>query len=143
MPQKTKTKNKKIISAWLQKAKDDLDFAEVAFRETDFYDHICYLSQQAIEKYLKTIIVMQKGSIGKRERRHDLLYLAKLCRDMVDLENFREELRILSEAYIVSRYPVGGYAKAIKEDAQYCLASAKKIIDFIINKVDFSIYFEK
>jgi len=47
MPNKDKIKNKKIIFAWLQKGEDDLSFAKMAFKETNFYDHVCYLSQQA------------------------------------------------------------------------------------------------
>jgi len=58
-----------------------------------------------------------------------------------DLKNFRKDLRILTEAYIPSRYPSNGYTKASKEDAKQCLKSAEKIIDLIKTKMDFSIYY--
>ena len=58
-----KIKNKKLILGWLKKAEDDLSFAKMAFKETEFYDHVCFLSQQAVEKYLKMVIVASKGEL--------------------------------------------------------------------------------
>ena len=137
-----KVKNKKVVFGWLQKAEDDLSFARKTFKETDFFDHVCYLSQQAVEKYLKAIIVIKTGGITKQEKTHNLLYLAQICRKAVDLEDFRENLRILSEAYIPARYPSNGYVKASKEDAGECLNAAEKVIDAIKEKIDFSLYFK-
>jgi HEPN domain-containing protein len=47
-------KNKKLISGWLQKAEDDLAFARNTLKETEFYDHVCFLAEQTVEKYLKS-----------------------------------------------------------------------------------------
>lgn len=138
---KNKIKNKKVIFGWLQKAEDDLNFAKRTLKETDFFDHVCYLAQQAVEKYLKTIIIIQKGGITKKEKTHNLIYLSQVCREKVDLKNFRKDLRILTEAYIPARYPSNGYTKSSKADARKCLESAERIINFLKTKIDFSVYY--
>jgi len=56
-----KNQNKELIKAWFLKGKDDFLFAQAAFKETEFYDHICCLCQQAVEKYLKGAILLIKG----------------------------------------------------------------------------------
>lgn len=76
---RSKIKNKRIIFGWLRKAEDDLSFAKRTLEETDFYDHVCYLSQQAVEKYLKAIIIIQKGGITKKEKTHNLIYFSTIC----------------------------------------------------------------
>jgi HEPN domain-containing protein len=116
MPKKEKIKNKKVIFAWLQKAEDDFAFAQKAFEETDFYDHVCYLAEQAVEKFLKAIIIIQNGKLTKKEKTHNLLYLSSVCRKTIDLKNFRGSLRRLSEAYIPARYPSNSYIKASKNE---------------------------
>jgi len=142
MPNREKIKNKKIVFAWLRKGEDDLSFAKMAFKETNFYDHVCYLSQQAVEKYLKALVVIQQGEITKKEKTHNLLYLSQLCKKTINLGNFRKDLRILSEVYIPTRYPTDGYIKASREEAKHCLEIAEKIIDFIKDKIDLSIYYQ-
>lgn len=100
---KNKVKNKSIIQSWLIKANDDLAFAKVAFKETEFYDQICFLCQQAVEKYLKAVIVKNTGLLRKEDRTHNLSYLAQLCKEVVDLSEFEEELKTLTEYYILSQ----------------------------------------
>jgi len=136
-------KNKTIIAAWIQKTEDDLSFAKDAFADTEYYDHICVLAQQAVEKYLKASIILGKGFLSKKERVHNLIYLSNLCKNYgLDLSQFEEELRGLSEAYIPARYPVGNLIKFTKKEAQMCLNDAKEIIGFIKRKINLSVYFK-
>jgi len=95
-----KITNKKIILGWLKKGDDDLNFAKSAFEETEFYDHVCFLSQQAVEKYLKAIVIINRGELRKQDKTHNLIYLANLCKKEVDLSDFEEELRKLSDVWI-------------------------------------------
>ncbi|MCD6148809.1 HEPN domain-containing protein, partial [bacterium] len=44
--------------------------------------------------------------------------------------------------YIPTRYPTDGYIKASREEAKHCLEIAEKIIDFIKDKIDLSIYYQ-
>jgi hypothetical protein len=39
--------------------------------------------------------------------------------------------------------PSNGYTKFSKKEAQECLKSAEEIIEFIKNKIDFSIYYKE
>lgn len=131
-----KPRNINIISGWIQKAKDDLAFAKDAFADTEYYDHICVLAQQAVEKYLKAVIILEKGLLSKKDRTHNLIYLAGLCKNYeLDLSRFEESLRRLSEAYIPARYPVGNLIKFTKKEAKECLNDAQEIIDFIKTKL--------
>lgn len=138
-----KLKNRKVVFGWLQKAEDDFSFAQVAFKETEFYDHVCFLSQQAVEKYLKAIIIVSKRALTKNEKTHNLIFLAKICKPVLNLRKFETNLRKLTNAYIPARYPGNGYVKFSKKEAGDCLKTAEEVIDFIKKKVDFSIYHEK
>jgi len=137
-----KIKNKKVVLAWLRKAEDDLSFAKDTFKETNYTDHVCYLSQQAAEKYLKAVIIISKGGITKKEKTHNLIYLTQICKAKLNLKDFESSLRKLSNAYISARYPSDTYVKFSKKEAKECLEKAQEIIDFIKDKIDFSIYYK-
>jgi len=123
-----------LIRPWLEKGREDLLFAKVALKENKFYSHVCYLSQQAVEKYLKALILLKKGEITKKEKTHNLIYLAQKCKTLIDLSNFEKELRILSQVYIPARYPDEAHLKAFSEkEAKECLEIAKKILTHIEN----------
>lgn len=132
MPNRKFTQN--LIKPWLKKGKEDLLFAEVSLKENKFYDHICYLSQQAVEKYLKALILLKKGEITKKEKTHNLIYLAQKCKTLIDLSSFEKELRILSQVYIPARYPDEAHLMAFSEkEAKECLEIAEEILNYIEN----------
>lgn len=137
-----KVKNKRVIFGWIQKAEDDFSLAEVTLEETDFFDHVCFLSQQAVEKYLKAVIIILKGRLAKKEKTHNLIYLAKICKGILDLKDFEAHLRKLTNAYIPARYPMNGYTKFSENEARECLKIAEEVTDFIKSKIDFSIYYD-
>ncbi|MBI4652733.1 HEPN domain-containing protein [Candidatus Kuenenbacteria bacterium] len=124
--------HKNLIKAWLYKGKDDLLFAKASFKETEFYDQICCLCQQAVEKCIKAIILTIKREITKEDKIHNLNILAKKCKSLIDLSQFDEELRILSETYIPVRYPNEAHLKAFsKKEAKDSIEMTEKIINFI------------
>lgn len=137
-----KTKNKKVIFGWLRKAEDDLSFAEDTLKDTTYYDHVCFLSQQAVEKYLKAVIIISKGTLTKKEKTHNLIYLAKICKSTLDLKDFESHLRKLTNVYIPARYPSNGYTKFSKKEAKECFKMAEEVIGFTKSKVDFSVYYD-
>ncbi|MBA4319673.1 MAG: hypothetical protein C0412_14830 [Flavobacterium sp.] len=134
-----KNADKKLINAWLYKGKEDLLFAKVAFKETDFYSQICCLCQQSVEKYIKAVILAEKGEIIKKDKIHNLNILAKKCKSLIDLSYFNEELRVLTQAYIPARYPDESHFKVFsKEEAMESIEIAEKVINFIeeeLNKI--------
>lgn len=42
-----------LAQEWFKKAQADIDFAKLGFKETEHYGQVCFLCQQAVEKYLK------------------------------------------------------------------------------------------
>lgn len=42
-----------LADEWFEKARADVDFARIGFKETEHYGQVCFLCQQAAEKYLK------------------------------------------------------------------------------------------
>lgn len=126
----------KIVQAWIEKAEDDLSFAKDAFKDTEYYDHICCLCQQAVEKYLKAFLIKSKGGIKKKEKIHDLPKLANLCKKYkLNLTQYYTQLRTLSETYIPTRYPDASFARFTKKDARESLDFAEQIIEKIKEKL--------
>ncbi|MEA3416710.1 MAG: HEPN domain-containing protein [Thermodesulfobacteriota bacterium] len=46
-----------IVSEWLKKADEDLEFAISVIEDSAFYAQICFHFHQAAEKYLKSLII--------------------------------------------------------------------------------------
>ena len=87
---------------WLDKAEDDLRFAELGLKE-GFYSQVCFLSQQAAEKSLKAYLVF-KGEVYPKT--HKLTDLGSVCAKLSgNFSKFFEDFRILDEFYIPTRYP--------------------------------------
>lgn len=123
-----KNSRRKIIRSWLEKAEDDLAFAKAGFKE-GFYNQVCLLCQQAVEKYLKAYLVKSKGAIKKKEKIHDLPKLASLCKPFgLDLEDYYVQLRILSGSYLPVRYPDASFGKFGEKEARESLEAAEEII---------------
>jgi HEPN domain-containing protein len=125
----------RLSQRWIKRAEDDLLFAETGLKE-GFYNQVCFLSHQAIEKYLKAFLIKVKGSIEKKERIHDLAKLAKICEKFgLDLSQDYEKLRMLSEFYIPVRYPDASLKEFDKNTAKEALEIAREIITKIKEKI--------
>ncbi len=97
----------KDAEEWLSYAKDDLGVAKHLF-ET-YYPQplsiICYHSQQAAEKAVKSIIVLH-GSQGGMPKKHDIFLLLNQIKNMVNIdEKFYDYADILSPYGVAMRYP--------------------------------------
>jgi HEPN domain-containing protein len=65
-----------IVAAWMEKADHDLGSAKIIFLHIpDYYDTVAFHCQQAVEKYLKALLVFYNI---KFDRQHDLTYLLEL-----------------------------------------------------------------
>lgn len=116
---------------WLDKAEDDLRFAEIGLREA-FYTQVCFLSQQSIEKTLKGALVSLNRSYPKI---HSLRELAKKLSEL-DLKIFLEPLTLIDGYYVPLRYPdaapgMKADGEPNKEEAGEALSTAKKIFDLV------------
>ncbi len=92
---------------WLEYAKADLGVADHLFKT--YYPKplaiICYHCQQAAEKAVKTIIVLN-GSKGGMPRRHDIFLLLNQIKNMVSIDNkFYDYADVLAPYGVAMRYP--------------------------------------
>jgi len=122
---------KKPHEGWFFMARSDLDFAKSGL-DDGFYSHVCFLSQQAVEKAMKGFLVYQGKDYPKT---HGLVTLHKLME--VDwLENQLSAIKKLSEFYVPLRYPdafPGSLPDGLpdKEDGENALKWADEIVSTI------------
>ena len=127
---------KKAHEEWLERAQDDLRFAEVGLRER-FYSQVCFLSQQAIEKCLKGALVFSKRPYPKS---HSLGELSRKLPEM-HLEVWREKLAILDGYYVPLRYPDAAPGTTQsgapnKKEATEAFTTAEEIFQAVARYVD-------
>ncbi len=94
-----------VIEEWVAKAEGDLAIAtrEKAVQDNPVYDGICYHAQQCIEKYMKALLIAKGATPPKI---HDLVELDRLLSPVCsDWQWPVTELRLLSRAAVISRYP--------------------------------------
>ncbi|MFH1048467.1 MAG: HEPN domain-containing protein [Patescibacteria group bacterium] len=123
---------KKLVKEWIIKAQNDLETAEIIYRENGPSDTLCFHCHQSVEKYLKAYLVFKNIHF---EKIHHLWKLSKLCsskdKEFLKLE---EELKTLDAYYIESRYPPEIRAYSQKE-CRKVLNIAQKLTQFITNKI--------
>jgi len=96
---------KQLVKQWILKAENDLlNVTNNMQAEQTPWDTVCFHCQQAVEKYIKTILVVHEQEIP---RTHDLEQLCNLIQSrMPGIEEHRDELRWLTAYAVISRYPV-------------------------------------
>jgi HEPN domain-containing protein len=95
----------RVVEEWIAKAEGDFAIAtrEMAVPDSPIYDGICYHAQQCIEKYMKALLIA-RGVVPAKI--HDLVELHRLLSPVCsDWQWPAEELRLLSRAAVMSRYP--------------------------------------
>lgn len=112
-----------LVALWLKKGDDDFTVAARLFGEEDMPRSIvCFHCQQAVEKWLKALIIAQAGDPPKT---HDLVLLSNLVVLDQDAHHVIKECALDFMEYAVElRYP-GDY-EPTREDIvkaiQYCRA---------------------
>lgn len=113
--------NRENAIEWLTIAFHELSSAKKLFRSRHFTDTIGTLTQQAIEKMLKSILAYHNMKIKKS---HDLVEIYSLIQDHVTLTN--DEISRLERAtdyYQENRYPGFYYSLPARKEV-------KEILDF-------------
>lgn len=124
----------KLSAEWLARADDDLQYAEVGFKETDLYSNVCFSCQQAFEKYLKAFLLIHKVDFP---RSHDLTELLSLCLNLdPDFSKFIEAASIMTPYNIATRYPDVGDIVFFKDQAEQALEFTKQLKHFIEEKLN-------
>lgn len=121
---------RKLANEWFKKAEADIDFANMGFKETQHYGQVCFLCQQAAEKYLKGMLV---ANGIKPPKIHSVAALAVKCGKSVDKKiiDLIPDCKILDRYYIPTRYPVAAGLIFKKEDAQKALFILEEIVSFV------------
>ena len=124
----------KVISEWINKADEDLEFANSIIEETTFYTQICFHYHQAAEKYLKSYIIASELEFKKI---HDLIVLLELCLTKEpNLKAILNDCKFLNRFYIDTRYPVHWPTNYTKEVSIKAKEAAEHIRDVIKRAIE-------
>jgi len=73
------------IGEWIEKADHDLGSAKIIYLHLpDYFDTIAFHCQQAVEKYLKALLVYYCIEFS---RSHDLVYLLELLSRKIEIDD--------------------------------------------------------
>jgi HEPN domain-containing protein len=113
------------IQQWTEKAGNDLRSAEfILTMEKDCpYDVVCFHAQQAVEKYLKAILIMENIDFPKT---HDLIILFNMIPSNNILSIEKHDLLALNRYSVETRYP-GDLEPYSLEEAADAIAIAQKV----------------
>ncbi|CAD5244755.1 HEPN domain-containing protein [Thermococcus camini] len=125
------------VETLLRRSEDYLELANEAF-EREKYDTAVFLVEQALQLYLKAVIIKYSDV---RLRTHSIRELLKGVGDALEAEDEiaefirqnRGPLRELEDAYTKARYEPRIY---YREDAQDLMEFALKVRDFVEGLVD-------
>ncbi len=112
------------ILQWIEKADHDLGSAKIIFIHLpDYFDTIAFHCQQAVEKYLKAILVYYKIEFKKT---HDLVYLLELLSSIIEIDesSFRDAFT-LNNFSVQIRYP-NKILKLTKDELEMAIQIAEK-----------------
>lgn len=131
---KPKIKESSLAEDWFRIGEEELRFARAGFEDLDaFYSQICFLCQQAGEKYLKGFLVFHKIKFPKI---HDLTELVKLCAKIdKNFSKILDDASVLGQYYLIARYPIE-YKEAGKKEAKEALMMAEKIRKTVFEGVE-------
>jgi len=92
------------INDWIEKADHDLGAAKIIYLHLpDYFDAIAFHCQQAVEKYLKALLVFYDIDFL---RSHDLIYLLELLSRKVDVDDSKFKKAFTLNSFGVQiRYP--------------------------------------
>ncbi|RJQ31025.1 HEPN domain-containing protein [Candidatus Parcubacteria bacterium] len=127
-----KTTSGNLSSEWFEKGNHDIKNAVILLDNDGYTDTICFLCQQAAEKYLKGYLAFMKKESPKM---HSLPALLQLCISSDnDFSKLIDEIRSLDKYYIDTRYPLGSPILYSKNETKEAIKAAETVVDFISGK---------
>lgn len=120
------------VSEWISKALNDLSCAKaLAETQGEYFDQVCFLAQQCIEKLLKAYLIKHKHEVTKT---HDLVKLTSDCNKINSCFEKWKDIALTLTIYSVDfRYPG---ENATKEEANESIVIADEFSKFIINEIN-------
>lgn len=113
---------------WLRYAEEDLQLAaELRMQPELAARYSCWHSQQAAEKAIKALLLLETGEF---ELTHRLYELAELLPEPLSARIPRPGLLLLTQLYIESRYP-GDYPEPTRTEAMTAEMTARAVYDAV------------
>ncbi len=112
-----------VVREWLAIADEDLESAK-GLMGLQHWRQACFLTQQAVEKYLKALLTSRQISY---ERTHNIESLATLLSDAEQLGILKPAVFDLSEYAIDPRYPGFDASQFGIEDVNRALEAAEQV----------------
>lgn len=123
-------KESKKYQDWYERAKHDIDDAELLFRDGGHSDTICYLLHQAMEKYLKGFLLYYKSDYPFI---HNLPKLLELCSKFDEhIYDYLEECEKINGYFIEDRYPADAPIMYSAEETKTVIEMARNVIKYIL-----------
>lgn len=117
------------VQNWFQKADNDLRAIQNNLKDSDPpTDVICFHAQQAIEKYMKGVLIYFGKHITKT---HDLVFLlTEISNYMPEIEKMEDKIRNVNRYAVEVRYPDIMFEPAFEqaEEAYEIALAVKNII---------------
>ena len=89
-------------AAWLRYARGDLALSQVSLPEDSFYEMLCFHAQQAVEKAVKAVLIINNISYPKT---HNIRTLLDLLPKEIVLPADVDAAAILTDYAVSGRYP--------------------------------------
>lgn len=122
------------IREWIEKADHDLGSAKIIYLHLpNYFDTIAFHCQQAVEKYLKALLVYYRIEFS---RSHDLVYLLELLSRKIEIDDskFRRAFS-LNNFGVQIRYP-NKIVKLTKEEIESAIEISQEFRDFAVDIIE-------
>ncbi len=117
------------VNQWWNLAEDDLEKAAILFN-AEKYDGVIFFCQQAVEKALKALWLLEKRS--EVPKYHDLLFFFQ----KLELPSkFKTACEDLTGGYITTRYPTNLKFSFTKKDTDLLLQQSEEILLWVKKKL--------
>lgn len=130
----TQNKQKDLLAEeWIKKAHDDeLNANSILTHRDGAPSGVCLLSHQMAEKYFKAYLVFKTKRYPKI---HFLDELTEICMELdSSFTELKDAAARLDPFYTPARYP-DDYPEFTWQEAEQAIEAAKKIKDFILDKI--------
>lgn len=118
------------IKQWIEKADHDLGSAKIIHLHLpDYFDTIAFHCQQAVEKYLKALLIFYHIDFL---RSHDLIYLLELLSAEIEIDDSRfKNAFALNNFSVQIRYP-NKIVKLTKEEIEIAIEISQEFRSFAV-----------
>lgn len=123
-----------LIKYWIEKADHDFGSAKLIFLHApDYFDTIAFHCQQAVEKYLKALLIYYEIEF---QRTHNLIYLLDLLSNKIEISEDKYDSAIMLNGFSVQiRYPDRTIYLS-KDELETSINITQKFRKFTITKID-------